>query len=183
MTSSKSPNFQRDLDRDRNGISTDVQSTSKSEKSNIVPTKDRLSFKSSRKFDPILDKVVDTHKIDLELIKYWIREHPKLRKHVQESDLMIDLIMDYLETERYPDAKVLQGELAEFRFLKYEYLKRLMGELWHELLCLQEMSTSHSSKYQKTITPSGSTAKISTSSSVNNCNSHRFYSQSVDQCS
>lgn len=130
----------------------------------------------SIKFDAILNSVIDTQKINLKSLEEWLRE--KLKKNsFSHHDLMTDLIVDYIGSEKYPDPKVLQCELADFGLLDSEQVKRLTSRVWHYLTDQQE--NYHNSKHRKT----SDSSKVSTSSDSHHCtNNQRYFSQSIDQC-
>lgn len=61
---------------------------------------------SSKSLNLLKEWKFEPENLDLEELKIQILEHLKFRKHVQESDLMIDLITDYFdETKRECDHK------------------------------------------------------------------------------
>lgn len=120
---------------------------------------------AKRKFDAILDEVIDTQKIDFKHVRRWLRDYiaDKQRNH-DYLDLVTDLIVDYLKKERFPDAKVIQCEIADFGFLGSDNSKKLMRRLWSLMNDLQcEVELQNASKYRKASLSSGSTTKISTS--------------------
>lgn len=54
------------------------------------------------------------------------------------SRLAIDLITDFLRAERYPDPKVMQIELSSMGLYRESQCRRLLRDLWSELLDEQE---------------------------------------------
>lgn len=116
------------------------------------------------KVDPRLDKLVDSRKLDLRDTKAWLR-NSKLIDH----ELVLDLIIDHLRSERYPDPRTLQCELIDLGIANPTNLRRLIRRLWGHLAEIQD--SSHTSKYQRTSTACNSRV----SSSVY---SHSSYSQS-----
>lgn len=135
-----------------------------------------------RKFDAILDKVIDTHKIDLRHTRSALHVHLE-KNGVSECNLIIDLIIDYFRSERYPDAKVLQCELADMGLVNLSKVKRIMRWLWFELLD-QLDSNIQSDRYQRTTATSGSCTKATTGGYVSDSNSYysrgNYYNQA--QC-
>lgn len=82
------------------------------------------------KFDPRIDEPIDMQGIDLlKTNKYlleWMQE-----RDIEDSDLIIDLVTDYLQQERWPDFRTLQVQLAEF--ISQKYIKRFIYRLWKDL--------------------------------------------------
>lgn len=134
----------------------------------------------STKFDAILNTVVDTQKINLKQIEEWLRE--KLKTHsFSHYDLMTDLIVDYIQREQYPDPRVLQCEIADYKLLSQDEVKQLIKRVW-SYLC-QQQEALHKAKQRKVSDSTSSTSKLSTSTETRHCASNqRYYSQSVDQC-
>lgn len=96
------------------------------------------------KFHPILDKVVNIEHVNLLEIDSWLKDHLKKmftcqynRRHLE---LLRDLIIDNLKSEKLPDAKVLQCELVDFEILPPEKIQAVMKELWLELLDQQDLA-------------------------------------------
>lgn len=134
----------------------------------------------STKFDAILNCAVDTQKINLKYTEEWLRD--KLKKHsFSHYDLMTDLIVDYIQSERYPDPKVLQCEIADYGLLSLNEVKQLIRRVWINLTDQQE--AFQKAKYRKVSDSNSSSSKLSTSGESRHCASNQsYYSQSVDQC-
>lgn len=118
-----------------------------------------------------MDLFVDTHEMNLKNIQYWIKDY--LRKK-DDCILITDLIMDYLESERFPDSKSLICQLAVYGFLSHEEIEKLISLLWFELKrerTKQQERTSHSAKYQRTSSSSSST-KVNSRNSSELCDSY-----------
>lgn len=119
----------------------------------------------TRKFDPLLDNVIDIYKVDLNLIRRQIRDYLR-EKDVARYELISDLILDYLESERFPDAKVIQCDLVDIGLVTPSIAKKLIRRLWDDLL---ENENYHKGKYQRTLAPNGSSKRVSSSSSSYSC--------------
>lgn len=122
------------------------------------------------KFSPEINRVVDTTKIDLHHAGLWLRDYRSESKNL--PDLAIDLILDYLKTERFPDPKVLQVELCDFGlFPSQEYTRKLVKRLWTELI--DQQGLHHGAKYQRTSCTNASSSKVCTSNGASG--SYRHY--------
>lgn len=132
----------------------------------MPPTTGTSSSSGERKFDAILDNVIDTHKIDFKHVRRWLCDYLQGKKTNHDYiELITDLIVDHLRKERFPDAKVIQCEIADIGLLSSDKSKRLMRRFWEYANDLQDKpDTYNASKYRKTSSSSGSTTKISTSS-------------------
>lgn len=84
---------------------------------------------TNRKFSSSLDKVVDTQKLDFALVKDTLRTHLK-DKQIVPLELTFDLIITHLQSERFPDPRVLQCELDDIGFLSPERSRKLVKYLW-----------------------------------------------------
>jgi len=143
----------------------------------VSPFEDSEPRTDLHKFDVLLDQVIDTHKIDLRNIQTWLYDYLYKKKRITQFQLISDLIIDYLKAEQFPDAKVIQCELADYGILSEVRVQSLMRKLWDELL--DDQLNNRSSKYQKISTPRGSTTKISSSSGSSSSSSadrhHGYY--------
>lgn len=158
--------------RNESDSSTNIQNNKKRPYSSKIDN----DYSGSIKFDAILNCSIDTLKINLKTLEEWLRERLRTNSF-SHHDLMTDLIVDFIGSERYPDPKVLQCDLADFGLLDSEQVKRLMSRVWYHLIDQQE--NYHNSKHRKT----SDSSKLSTSSDSHPCtNNQRYYSQSVDQC-
>lgn len=153
-------------------------STSSSESS----SKNSSSTKINKpKFDLILDRIVDTHKLDLRRIELWLScyienhqfEHPKI---------IIDLIMDNLRSEQYPDARVLQCSFIDLGIPGQKKLVKFMRSLWNLLLDEQDehISKKHKLVKSSSLTKSAPLAKISKLSNYDCYDHKKIYSGTRD---
>lgn len=119
------------------------------------------------KFDLILNNDVDTQRIDLKKIECWLKVYFKNFKisYLNDNkisnkqskiipDLITDLILDFLRSERYPDAQVLQCSLNDLGVLSLSEGKKLMKHLWDTLLDEQASPSSKKTKLMKDSTNS-----------------------------
>ena len=136
----------------------------------------------SRRYDAIFDKVVDSCKINVHRVEDWLHGYlmDKYQLKKFDVDLVTDLITDYLKSERYPDPKVMQCELADYGVLTTDRARRLMRKLWYELIVLIENEDAFlpSTKYLKTSTSSGSSSRVSSVGASRSC-SNRYYCQAA----
>lgn len=172
---------------DNNASST--SSTRRSSPANISSSNvDKISTSVARRFDSALNRVIDMKKIDLKRLDKWLHDYLS-SKRVHEFKLIIDLLIDFLKSERFPDPKVVQCGLAEYNLLSSEKIKRLMRRLWVQLYELEcESQSTHSAKYQKTSTTNGSSDKLSASNSYHHgysdyygYNSHSYQNHQANQ--
>lgn len=122
-----------------------------------------------------MDIIVDTHEMNLKNIQSWVKDY--LRKK-DEHALLTDLIMDYLESEQFPDRKTMICELADYGFLSLDEVKKLMSKLWDELEREQSRrhdKSVHSAKYQRTSSSSSSSSKVASRASANTCDSYNLH--------
>lgn len=106
-----------------------------------------------------MEQFVDIQEVRLKNIEDWIRKEYLKGKH--ECDLITDLIIDYLSSERFPDPKSLGCELADYGFLSPIEVKKLVSQLWLQLkreqsIYQERTTTTHNAKYLKTSNHSGS---------------------------
>uniref|UniRef100_A0A672G4J5 Serine/arginine repetitive matrix protein 1 n=1 Tax=Salarias fasciatus TaxID=181472 RepID=A0A672G4J5_SALFA len=86
------------------------------------------------KFAECLDKKVDMHKVNLEVIKPWITQRVTEILGF-EDDVVIEFIFNQLE-EKHPDSKMMQINLTGF--LNGKNAREFMKDLWPLLLSAQE---------------------------------------------
>ena len=123
-----------------------------------------LITRGQPKFDASLNDVVDTERINLTTIECLLIKYLE-HKCPDSKELIVDLILHFLKSERFPDPKTLQCEIADFKFLNANETKKLITLLWQELLVQQRRDNSGpSAKYLKASSSSGnSSSRISTS--------------------
>lgn len=114
---------------------------------------------------PYLLDVVDTYKIDLNMIRKRIREYLR-EKNEPRFEFITDLILDYLKSERFPDAKVMQCDLQDIGLISQDKAKKLIARLWDEMV---EFDMTHREKYQRTSTSNEPLRRVGTSSSSFSC--------------
>ncbi|GAB7341518.1 hypothetical protein MBLNU457_7737t1 [Dothideomycetes sp. NU457] len=85
------------------------------------------------KFPPEFDQKVDSTKVNFNVMKLWINE--QLHEHMGiDDDIVKDLIVELIETVKYPDIKSLQIQLVGFLDDK---AAPFCKELWNLLLDAQ----------------------------------------------
>lgn len=127
--------------------------------------------------------MVDVQKIDLKSVEIWLRDY--LSKYKCNSSLILDLILDFFLTERYPDAKVLQCELNELKLLEKDKTTKLIKRLWLELTRQNEPEYTHNAKYQKISNSNGSSSRVaatSVTSGYHHVSAKYHYNGSSHQC-
>lgn len=85
--------------------------------------------KRFRKFSQTTDKVVDTRRLDFDLVTSKLLSHLK-EKNVEYKEIITDLILDSLKNERYPDPKVIQCDLDDIGLCTREKNRSLLRFLW-----------------------------------------------------
>lgn len=178
VRSNQSASTPRERDKSHSRSSGDkrIRSSSSSSSSSKYATKDiDNQFQDSQKFEKILDTVVDSEKIDFSEIKKWLK-YEFCEMMNSEAKLLIDLIIYFLRSEKYPDAKVLQLELADYHILSENRCKKLMKKLWCEILN-QKYEPTRANKYQKISSgsPSESSSRVGSNSYLDYGQSHRHH--------
>lgn len=115
-------------------------------------------------------KPIESRKLDLRRVKQWLSDS----KNLTQEKLIIELIIDHLRTEKYPDGKTLQCELTDLRIESPRTIERLVRKLWDHLEAEQDWA-GHSAKYQKTSTDCGS--RVATGFHSQNSYSYRHHSE------
>ena len=142
-----------------------------------------ISSKMSNKFDPLLTNVIDTTKVDLRLIRRQMRDYLR-EKEVTKIELVSDLIIDYLESECYPDAKVMLCDLKNIGLIRPEMAKKLIRKLWNDLL---DSEIAHKDKYRRATSSNSTPKRVNSGTSSYGCqrplnHAHQpGYSRYVDQ--
>eukprot|EP00126_Sphaerothecum_destruens_P005180 Sdes_comp18619_c0_seq1m8796 len=91
----------------------------------------------SLKFSKILDQKVDISKINLSVIKPWIKDRITALLGF-EDDVVIDFVSTQLEEENFPDPKIIQVNLTGFL---EKMTSSFVADLWNLLLDAQSSPT------------------------------------------
>lgn len=179
-TSSSIPNGNSHLYLSKSNMNKHAPSLDSTYGSDTSSNTSTLCKKNKPKFDILLDRDIDINKIDIKRVAIWLDCYFE-RHHARQSKLIKDLILDFLKSERYPDAQVLQHSIIDLGIICQTKLKKLMRNLWDSLLDEQDIK---SVKKHKLVKDSSSTtiatmAKKSEKSN-NDCYNHKLYSGTRD---
>ena len=83
------------------------------------------------KFETCLEQEVDLHKVNFEALRPWVSEQVTQILGI-EDEVVDELILSFLENERYPNGKALQ--ILVTGFLEPKPSRIFIGELWDLLL-------------------------------------------------
>lgn len=139
--------------------------------------------RAKRRFECMLDNVVDTLSIDLNVVKKKV-SHYLREKNVIKFELITDLIFDYLRSEQYPDARVIQCDLEDIGLMSHDRAKKLIAFLWNELLTYD---SEYKDKYKRPSTSSSTSMRVNTANSSYPCQRpiessyHSGYGRCIDQ--